>query len=809
MQDPLLQLQRVGRTGRARDGRIIVLMTEGREEKNWDTANDAYTEVQNALVSNKVFELFVDGDRMLPKTSKPEVDKVSIKALPLNLETMTMVGQGKLERKATAEEEKRRKQEKKKDEKRNMPDDAFAGFRTAGQLAADAKASLEPSSSQELRDRKKAALLTVEEETMLRERWQCASTQRVSATPIDTYGLTFDRGYTGSALCIPRHSTKYLDLVALMQMTKTLEDGNHEAQDAWHHKTSTAFDVELVTLWDPTRGPAPRHPTLRCQPPSSDPPSSLPDFAQYPSPHHSEPKQSYHPPSSPLFPSSPAPAFVPPPAKKLPDKALPPPPPPKSILKNVAPPSPPPKPVYKKAVSPSAPKQSSSRSQTVFNLPSAPIPSFRASIDLYNVLSSDPEDDPVAGPSVGASTNYSMALDDDDFFDLDMPESQLLRGAVVRGSPPKRRLEEVVVDSDDEEETRPAQVQRTGVAGPSKGAEAPIVIDSDDDDDDEFVPEALKHRRPAPVAPRAPPVASPVRHEIVPDSDDEVLPLVDEDEYDLFDLPDEDMEAAFAIAAPPRSPILLASRTTKATAESVQVNDDHFIVPPPRSAIERPEAQYKKRPQHHRIPDSSSSSVARSVPRPLAASTNRAVLDGTFEASPIVMRKGAAKRKAVIETSSPERPPSAGPSRHRPVLSPASIDVPVNLNRLRRGRAAEEEPSTVPKSKKVKKPKKMTDKEASRCALFEFEAINSSASQREASSEAYNSEDSSDRQFVASGDWDEEDSQGHDQFVRDSIQMTQAPGFAANNIFRRGEPAKQRKAYKGTPQTPRSQDQWR
>ena len=29
-------------------------MTEGREEKNWDKAKDAYNEVQNALISNKV-----------------------------------------------------------------------------------------------------------------------------------------------------------------------------------------------------------------------------------------------------------------------------------------------------------------------------------------------------------------------------------------------------------------------------------------------------------------------------------------------------------------------------------------------------------------------------------------------------------------------------------------------------------------------------------------------------------------------------------------------------------------------------------
>ncbi|KPV72543.1 uncharacterized protein RHOBADRAFT_39117, partial [Rhodotorula graminis WP1] len=87
---PIRMLQRVGRTGRARDGHIIVLMAEGREEKNWDRANDAYNDVQNALTSNKTFELYVDGERLLPADVKPQCEKVEIKALPLDLDKLTM-----------------------------------------------------------------------------------------------------------------------------------------------------------------------------------------------------------------------------------------------------------------------------------------------------------------------------------------------------------------------------------------------------------------------------------------------------------------------------------------------------------------------------------------------------------------------------------------------------------------------------------------------------------------------------------------------------------------------------------------------
>ncbi|KWU41869.1 P-loop containing nucleoside triphosphate hydrolase protein, partial [Rhodotorula sp. JG-1b] len=87
---PIRMLQRVGRTGRARDGHITVLMTEGREEKSWDQANDAYNDVQNALTSNKIFDLYVDGERLLPDHIKPKCEQVEIKAQPLDIEKMTM-----------------------------------------------------------------------------------------------------------------------------------------------------------------------------------------------------------------------------------------------------------------------------------------------------------------------------------------------------------------------------------------------------------------------------------------------------------------------------------------------------------------------------------------------------------------------------------------------------------------------------------------------------------------------------------------------------------------------------------------------
>ncbi|EGG02918.1 uncharacterized protein MELLADRAFT_38323, partial [Melampsora larici-populina 98AG31] len=73
---PLRMLQRLGRTGRNEDGKVIVLMSQGREELNWEKAKDQYQHVQNALLSKTVLELFDDCERLIPEGVRPvPVDK--------------------------------------------------------------------------------------------------------------------------------------------------------------------------------------------------------------------------------------------------------------------------------------------------------------------------------------------------------------------------------------------------------------------------------------------------------------------------------------------------------------------------------------------------------------------------------------------------------------------------------------------------------------------------------------------------------------------------------------------------------------
>ncbi|KAH9006014.1 P-loop containing nucleoside triphosphate hydrolase protein [Lactarius hatsudake] len=69
---PIRMLQRVGRTGRKREGYVHVLLAEGREETNWNKAREAYNQVQRTIVRGDQLELYDDTERLLPDHIKPE-----------------------------------------------------------------------------------------------------------------------------------------------------------------------------------------------------------------------------------------------------------------------------------------------------------------------------------------------------------------------------------------------------------------------------------------------------------------------------------------------------------------------------------------------------------------------------------------------------------------------------------------------------------------------------------------------------------------------------------------------------------------
>ncbi|PWN96809.1 P-loop containing nucleoside triphosphate hydrolase protein, partial [Tilletiopsis washingtonensis] len=71
VKDSVRMLQRVGRTGRKRDGKIIVLMSEGREEKLWQQSKDNYKAVQQGITTGLHLELFDDVPRLVPQHITP------------------------------------------------------------------------------------------------------------------------------------------------------------------------------------------------------------------------------------------------------------------------------------------------------------------------------------------------------------------------------------------------------------------------------------------------------------------------------------------------------------------------------------------------------------------------------------------------------------------------------------------------------------------------------------------------------------------------------------------------------------------
>ena len=65
------QLQRIGRTGRKREGRVHVLLAQGREEANWNKAQETYQQVQHAIVNGDQLELYGDVGRLIPDDINP------------------------------------------------------------------------------------------------------------------------------------------------------------------------------------------------------------------------------------------------------------------------------------------------------------------------------------------------------------------------------------------------------------------------------------------------------------------------------------------------------------------------------------------------------------------------------------------------------------------------------------------------------------------------------------------------------------------------------------------------------------------
>ncbi|XP_054651413.1 Fanconi anemia group M protein isoform X2 [Dunckerocampus dactyliophorus] len=77
--NPIRLVQRMGRTGRKRQGRIVVILAEGREERTYNQSQSNKRSVLKSIVGNKSgFHMYPNSPRMLPDGVNPTLHKMHI-----------------------------------------------------------------------------------------------------------------------------------------------------------------------------------------------------------------------------------------------------------------------------------------------------------------------------------------------------------------------------------------------------------------------------------------------------------------------------------------------------------------------------------------------------------------------------------------------------------------------------------------------------------------------------------------------------------------------------------------------------------
>ncbi|KAI5867103.1 P-loop containing nucleoside triphosphate hydrolase protein [Durotheca rogersii] len=133
---PIRMLQRMGRTGRKRAGRVVLLLMRGKEEEKYAQSKDAYEKMQRMICDGSRFSFRHDlSARIVPRDIRPEVE---MKAVEIPIENTQIQG--------LPEPKKGRATKKKPPKKFHMPDGVETGFTSVAALlgkkapAAKAKA---------------------------------------------------------------------------------------------------------------------------------------------------------------------------------------------------------------------------------------------------------------------------------------------------------------------------------------------------------------------------------------------------------------------------------------------------------------------------------------------------------------------------------------------------------------------------------------------------------------------------------------------------------------------------------------------
>ncbi|KAJ4987411.1 type III restriction enzyme [Stagonosporopsis vannaccii] len=120
---PIRMLQRMGRTGRKREGKIIMLQMQGKEENDANKAKDSYEKMQELIANGSHFTFHEEvSRRIVPADIKPVVDRRVVDIPPENSQEDWLP------------EPKKRGRTKKPPKKFHMPDGVLTGFVTAGRM---------------------------------------------------------------------------------------------------------------------------------------------------------------------------------------------------------------------------------------------------------------------------------------------------------------------------------------------------------------------------------------------------------------------------------------------------------------------------------------------------------------------------------------------------------------------------------------------------------------------------------------------------------------------------------------------------
>ena len=140
---PIKNIQRMGRTGRKRDGKVILLFSSNEEQK-FDKAMGGYEYIQHQLMKNDVVTL-AESNRIIPKKFKPVVELKYIEVPEENTKIKMEEDEDEIIRLATmymkAKKNKSEfgvKNSKKRDKKFSMPDNVETGFRNVSSMLKDA-----------------------------------------------------------------------------------------------------------------------------------------------------------------------------------------------------------------------------------------------------------------------------------------------------------------------------------------------------------------------------------------------------------------------------------------------------------------------------------------------------------------------------------------------------------------------------------------------------------------------------------------------------------------------------------------------